>query len=85
MILLIQHSIYAAAAPCPSRHCSLRPQRRASGSRLHFWCFWDMKRLRGLLPQDPQVVEWEQKLNALVYELYRLTNEEIRIIEEAMK
>jgi len=30
-------------------------------------------------------VEWEQELNALVYELYRLTNEEIRIIEEAMK
>lgn len=32
--------------------------------------------------QGPQVAEWEQELNALVYKLYRLTNEEICIVEE---
>jgi len=41
-----------------------------------------MKRPRDLLPQGPQVAEWEQKLNALVCELYSLTNEEIKIVEE---
>jgi len=41
-----------------------------------------MKRLRGLLPQGPQVTEWEQELNALVYELYKLTDEEAKIVEE---
>jgi len=41
-----------------------------------------MKRLRGLLPQGPQVAEWEQELNALVYELYSLTPKEIRIVDE---
>jgi len=35
--------------------------------------------------QGPQVVEWEQELNALIYELYDLTDEEIRIVEEATK
>ena len=40
-----------------------------------------MKRLRGLLPLGPQVTEWERELNALVYELYGLTEDEIRIIE----
>lgn len=44
-----------------------------------------MKRLRGLLLQAPQVAEWEQELNTLVYELYNLTSEEIRIVEEATK
>jgi len=29
----------------------------------------------------PQVTEWEQELNALVYELYGLTEEEIAIVE----
>jgi type I restriction-modification system DNA methylase subunit len=33
--------------------------------------------------QGPQVTEWEHELNALVYKLYRLTNEEIKIVEEA--
>jgi len=32
-----------------------------------------------------QVAEWEQDLRALVYELYGLTAEEIRIVEEATK
>jgi len=31
------------------------------------------------------VAEWEQALNALVYALYKLTDDEIRIIEEATK
>ena len=49
--------------------------------RLHFRCFKVMKRLRGLLPLGPQVTEWERELNALVYELYGLTEDEIRLIE----
>jgi len=31
--------------------------------------------------QGPQVAVWERELNALVYELYGLTEEEIGIIE----
>jgi len=31
--------------------------------------------------QGPQVAEWEQELNALVYELYGLTGEEVAIVE----
>ena len=31
--------------------------------------------------QGPQVAEWERELNALVYELYGLTEEEIGIVE----
>jgi len=38
-----------------------------------------MKRLQG-----PQVAKWERELNALIYEFYILTNEEIRIVEEAI-
>ena len=34
--------------------------------------------------QGPQVTEWEHELNALVYELYDLTKEEIRIVEETL-
>ena len=33
--------------------------------------------------QGLQVSEWEQELNALAYEFYELTNEEIKIVEEA--
>ena len=38
-----------------------------------------------LPPQPLQVAEWEQELNALVYELYKLTNEEIKIVVEGVK
>jgi hypothetical protein len=31
--------------------------------------------------QGPQVAEWERELNALVYELYGLKEEEIAIVE----
>ena len=31
--------------------------------------------------QGPQVAEWERELNALVYELYGLTEEEIGVVE----
>jgi len=31
--------------------------------------------------QGPQVAEWERELNALVYEVYGLTEEEIGIVE----
>ena len=31
--------------------------------------------------QGPQLAEWERELNALVYELYGLTEEEIAIVE----
>jgi hypothetical protein len=31
--------------------------------------------------QEPRVAEWERELNALVYELYGLTGEEIGIVE----
>ena len=31
--------------------------------------------------QGPQVAEWERELNALVYDLYDLTEEEIAIVE----
>ncbi len=34
--------------------------------------------------QGPQVAEWEQELNARVYELYGLSDKEIRIVEEAI-
>ena len=38
---------------------------------------WAWKRRR----QGPQVLEWERELNALVYELYGLTEEEIGVVE----
>ncbi len=62
-------------------------ERGVTGSRLHSWCFKVMKKPRGLLPQGPQaqVAEWEQELNALAYEFYKLTDDEIRIIEEETK
>jgi len=44
-----------------------------------------VKRLQGLLPQGPQVAEWEQGMNVPVYELYGLTGEEIKIVEEDVK
>jgi hypothetical protein len=31
--------------------------------------------------QGPQVPEWERELNALVYEVYGLTEEEVAIVE----
>jgi adenine-specific DNA-methyltransferase len=31
--------------------------------------------------QGPQVAEWEQELNALMYELYELTEEEVDVVE----
>ena len=31
--------------------------------------------------QGPQVAEWERDLNALVYELYGVTEEEIGVVE----
>ena len=31
--------------------------------------------------QGPQVAEWEQELNALAYEVYGLTEEEIEVVE----
>jgi len=31
------------------------------------------------------VAEWEQELNALVYALYKLTDDEIRIVKEETK
>jgi hypothetical protein len=34
----------------------------------------------GTRGKDPQVAEWERALNALVYELYGLTQEEIAIV-----
>jgi len=30
-------------------------------------------------------LEWEQELNVLVYELYGLMNEEVRIVEKSVK
>ena len=57
----------------------------ALGSRLHFWCFRGTKRPQGLLPQGPQVAKWEQELNVLVYALYKLTDDEIYMVEEGNK
>ncbi len=34
--------------------------------------------------QGPQVAEWERELNALVYELYGLSEEEIAIVEASI-
>ena len=34
--------------------------------------------------QGPQVAEWERELNAVVYEMYRLTGEEITLVEKRM-
>jgi len=35
--------------------------------------------------QGPHIAKWEQELNILVYELYGLADEEIRIVEEATR
>ena len=35
------------------------------------------------MPQGPQVAEWEQELNLLVYGLYKLTDKETKIVEKA--
>jgi hypothetical protein len=35
--------------------------------------------------QGPQVAEWEQELNALVYEVYGLTNKEINLVEQVFQ
>ena len=40
-----------------------------------------MRKLLDAEGQGPQLAEWERELNALVYELYGLTEEEIGIIE----
>ena len=40
-----------------------------------------MRKLLDAEGQWPQVAEWERELNALVYELYGLTEEEIAIVE----
>ena len=43
--------------------------------------------IRGLIAvegQGPQVAAWEQELNAIVYQLYDLTDEEIALIEESV-
>jgi len=36
----------------------------------------------GCRNQGPQVAEWEWELNALVYELYGLTEEEIALVRK---
>ena len=40
-----------------------------------------MSKLLDAEGQGPQVAEWERELNALVYELYGLTGEEIGVVE----
>jgi hypothetical protein len=40
-----------------------------------------VRKLLGAKGQGPQVAKWEQELNALVYKLYGLTKEEIKIVE----
>ena len=40
-----------------------------------------MRKLLDAKGQGPQVAEGERELNALVYELYGLTGEEIAIVE----
>lgn len=44
-----------------------------------------VRKLLNAKGQGPQVAEWEQELNALVYEVYGLTKEEIAIIEESLR
>jgi len=40
-----------------------------------------VRKLLAARGEEPQVAEWERELNALVYQVYRLTNEEIAIVE----
>jgi hypothetical protein len=40
-----------------------------------------LRKLLDAKGQGPQVAEWERELNALVYQLYELTEEEIAIVE----
>jgi hypothetical protein len=40
-----------------------------------------VRNLLDAVDQEPQVVDWENELNRLVYELYELTEEEIRLVE----
>jgi hypothetical protein len=40
-----------------------------------------VRKLLDVRGQGPQVAEWERELNALVYELYGLTEKEIEIVE----
>jgi len=54
--------------------CDATPAQRAAIESL-------VGKLLAAKGQGPQVAEWERELNALVYELYGLTEEEIAIVE----
>ena len=43
-----------------------------------------VRKLLDAAGQGPHVEAWERELNALVYEVYELTDAEIAIIEEAV-
>jgi len=64
-------TIYVEQVPIPQSP----PAQRAAIESL-------VRKLLGTEGQGPQVAEWERELNAVVYELYGLTEEEIAIIEE---
>ncbi len=61
---------YLSQIPIPSA----TPAQRAAIKAL-------VRKLLDAEGQGPQVAEWERELNALVYELYGLTEEEIGIVE----
>jgi hypothetical protein len=42
-----------------------------------------VRKLLDVEGQGPQVEEWERALNALVYEVYGLTDDEIAIVERS--
>jgi len=66
-------AIYMSQIPIPV----VPPQKQAAMVRL-------VKQLWNARGQGPQAAAWEQALNELVYGLYGLTAEEIRLIEEAV-
>jgi len=62
--------IYVQHIPIPTP----KPAQRAAIEAL-------VRKLLDAEGQGPQVAEWERELNALVYALYELTEEEIAILE----
>jgi adenine-specific DNA-methyltransferase len=64
--------IYLSQIPIPSASSAQRAAIEAL-----------VRKLLGAEGQGPQVAEWERELNALAYELYGLTEEEIGVVEDS--
>jgi len=69
-----------SAAKTPHEQAAL--QRRVSGSSKHWRASHQWHPQRRIETTDRQACPDERRIDQLVYELYGLTEEEIRIIEE---